>query len=410
VSATVGTPAPLASTPPTRSVDDVTGRSARAILANKEPRSAQIVRLVVFVLALVVLFRGWVVTDIDLAKLANAPNAGPILKALIQPDVIARDITQIELRAPFTSGQTSSQPSVGTTSTGQTLKITPGAAEPGQTVRFEGSGFAPEADADLRLDYGTGRTVRFTRVTTDHRGAFDEQREWPAAATVPPGDFSFQLLVNAPSGAPHLSETLVNTFGRMGETILLALMGTVFGVLLSVPFSFLGARNLMGSSPIGLAVYSVVRTFFTITRSIEVLIVGLIMVVIVGIGSFAGVLAIIVHSIGSLGKLYSEALESIEPGPVEAITATGANRVQTMLFGVIPQVIPEFLAVTIFWWDHNVRMSTVLGLVGGGGIGYLLFQYIQLLQYNQSATVLWMIVAVVTAMDYASATIRARLV
>jgi phosphonate transport system permease protein len=157
-------------------------------------------------------------------------------------------------------------------------------------------------------------------------------------------------------------------------------------------------------------VYSGVRTFFTVTRSIEVLILGVIMVVIVGIGSFAGVLAIVIHSIGSLGKLYSEAIESIEPGPVEAITATGGDRFQNVLFGVIPQVVPEFLAVTIFWWDHNVRMSTVLGLVGGGGIGYLLIQYIQLLQYNQAATVLWMIVAVVTVMDYASAALRARVV
>jgi phosphonate transport system permease protein len=80
------------------------------------------------------------------------------------------------------------------------------------------------------------------------------------------------------------------------------------------------------------------------------------------------------------------------------------------LYGVIPQIIPAFLAVTIYWWDHNVRMSTVLGLVGGGGIGFLLIQYINLLQYNQAATVLWMIVIAVTAMDYASATIRARLV
>jgi phosphonate transport system permease protein len=207
-----------------------------------------------------------------------------------------------------------------------------------------------------------------------------------------------------------LSETLLTALTRIGETILLALMGTVFGVIVSVPFSFLGARNLMGGSAIGLGVYSIVRTVLTITRSIEVVILGVIMVVIVGIGSFAGVLAIVVHSIGSLGKLYSEAIESIEPGPVEAITATGANRVQTVLYGVIPQVIPEFLAVTIFWWDHNVRMSTVLGLVGGGGIGYLLIQYINLLQYNQAATVLWMIVAVVMVMDYASAAIRARLV
>ena len=136
----------------------------------------------------------------------------------------------------------------------------------------------------------------------------------------------------------------------------------------------------------------------------------MIMVVIVGVGSFAGVLAIVIHSIGSLGKLYSEAIESIEPGPVEAISATGANRVQTVLYGVIPQIIPAFLAVTIYWWDHNLRMSTVIGLVGGGGIGFLLIQYMNLLQYNQAATVLWMIVIAVTAMDYASSAIRVRLV
>src|SRR5437763_14663412 len=187
-------------------------------------------------------------------------------------------------------------------------------------------------------------------------------------------------------------------------------MVTVFCVVLSAPLSFLGARNLSVRSPIRKAIYWLVRLIFTVTRSIEVLILGVIMVVIVGIGSYAGVLAIVVHSIGSLGKLYSEAIENIEPGPVEAITATGADRVQTVLFGVIPQVVPTFLAVTIFWWDHNVRMSTVLGLVGGGGIGYLLIQYMNLLQFNQAATVLWMIVIVVTAMDYASAAIRSRLI
>jgi phosphonate transport system permease protein len=166
----------------------------------------------------------------------------------------------------------------------------------------------------------------------------------------------------------------------------------------------------MGSSPVGISVYGLVRLLFTITRSIEVLIVGLITVVIVGIGSYAGVLALVVHSIGSLGKLFSEVIENIEPGPIEAITATGANRVQTVVYGVIPQIVPAFLAVTIYWWDHNLRMSTVIGLVGGGGIGFLLIQYMNLLQYNQAATVLWMIVIAVTAMDYTSAAIRARLV
>ena len=408
MSTSVGTPAPASRLP--REVDDISGRSARAILSRRDPPTVQIARLVILLISIVVLVAGWRVTDIDLSKLANAPNASRILLALVQPNVVERDVTQTELRTPYTVGTTGTGEAVATTATGQKLRVLPGAAKAGDSVELVGSGFEPDAEAQLRLDTGTGRTILLSRIPTDNRGGFDVEIEWPGAGTAPAGDYALQMLVNAPSGSLHISDTFMTGLTRMGETILLALMGTVFGVILSVPFSFLGARNLMGGSVVGMSIYSIVRTFFTITRSIEVLILGVIMVVIVGIGSFAGVLAIVVHSVGSLGKLYSEAIESIEPGPVEAITATGANRVQTVLFGVIPQVIPEFLAVTIFWWDHNVRMSTVLGLVGGGGIGYLLIQYIQLLQYNQSATVLWMIVAVVTAMDYASAAIRARLV
>lgn len=403
---TVRTPPPASSRTPT-----VDARSARAALARRENPRERLVRLVLVLIAFGVFALGWRVTDIDLGKLANASNAGPILKALVTPDIVTRDINQTELQAPFTSGSSSTETATVSIPTGQTLRITPAAAQPGETVTFEGSGFAPNADGDLRIVFPAGgREARFTRLTTDNRGAFREQREWPDAATLPPGTYTFRLIENAPTGNLHVSDTLTLSLGRMGETILLALMGTLFGVVISIPLSFLGAYNLMGASPLGRAIYTFMRLLFTITRSIEVLIVGLIMVVIVGIGSYAGVLALTVHTVGSLGKLYSEAIESIDPGPVEAITATGADRVQTVLFGVIPQVVPEFLATTIFWWDHNVRMSTVIGLVGGGGIGFLLVQYMNLLQYQQAATVLWMIVIVVMAMDYASARIRARLV
>ena len=405
---TIGTPrdTPSGNLPPIRPG----ARSARAELARREDPRKRLLRLLLVLVALLVLVRGWMVTDIDLGKLTNASNAGPILKALLTPDVVARDVEQTEVQAPFQSGMTAASPTEQSTSSGQKLRIEPGGAVAGETVHFEGSGFAPDSEGDLRIVFPGGRDARFTRVVTDSHGAFTEQRAWPDEATLPPGQYTFRLIMSAPSGPIHASETLVSSLGRIGETILLALMGTVFGVIISLPLSFLGARNLMAGSALGQGVYWVVRVLFTITRSIEVLILGVIMVVIVGIGSYAGVLAIVVHSIGSLGKLYSEAIESIEPGPVEAITATGADRVQNILFGVIPQVVPEFLAVTIYWWDHNVRMSTVLGLVGGGGIGYLLIQYMNLLQFNQAATVLWMIVLVVTAMDYASAVVRARLV
>jgi phosphonate transport system permease protein len=386
-------------------------RSARAALARQESPRRRLIRLVILLLAVLVFVKGWIVTDIDLGKLSNASNAAPILKALVQPDIVTRDLTPLELQEPFIVGAGSTGPAIVSTPAGQTLRITPGSGTPGQTVVFEGSGFEPDSDGQLRLLNASRRMdALFTRLHTDRTGSFREERVWPDYATLPPDIYQFKLIINAPTGPQHLSETFLSSLSRMGETILLSLMGTVFGVLFSVPLSFLGARNLMGFSPVGLGIYGFVRMVFTITRSIEVLIVGLITVVIVGIGSYAGVLALVIHSVGSLGKLFSEVIENIEPGPIEAITATGANRLQTVLFGVIPQIVPSFLAVTIYWWDHNLRMSTVIGLVGGGGIGFLLIQYMNLLQYNQAATVLWMIVLAVTAMDYASAAIRARLV
>jgi len=385
-------------------------QSARAALALRESPLRRLVRLLVLVVAVGVLVKGWMVTDIDLGKLANAPNAAPILKALVTPDVVSHDLTPVELQVPFIVGAGSNGPATISDQSGQTLRITPGSASAGQTVIFEGSGFAPDADGQLRIQNPSrGLDALFTRVHTDGQGSFHEERVWPEASTLPPDIYQFRLTISAP-GAARISDTFLNSLSRIGETILLALMGTAFGVLFSVPLSFLAARNLMGGSALGRGIYWVVRMIFTITRSIEVLILGVIMVVIVGIGSYAGVLAIVVHSIGSLGKLYSEAIEGIDPGPMEAITATGADRVSTVLYGVVPQVVPTFLSVTIYWWDHNVRMSTVLGLVGGGGIGFLLIQYMNLLQFNQAATVLWMIVIVVTALDWASAAIRSRLV
>jgi phosphonate transport system permease protein len=385
-------------------------QSARAALARRESARRRLVRLLILAVAVGVLVKAWMVTDIDLGKLANAPNAAPILKSLVTPDVVSHDVTPVELQVPFIVGAGSNGPATASDQRGQVLRITPGSASAGQTVVFDGSGFAPDADGQLRIQNPSrGLDALFTRVHTDGQGSFHEERVWPDSATLPADIYQFRLTINAP-GAARISDTFVNSLDRIGETILLALMGTVFGVLFSVPLSFLAARNLMGGSALGRGVYWAVRLIFTITRSIEVLILGVIMVVIVGIGSYAGVLAIVVHSIGSLGKLYSEAIEGIDPGPMEAITATGADRVSTVLYGVVPQVVPTFLSVTIYWWDHNVRMSTVLGLVGGGGIGFLLIQYMNLLQFSQAATVLWMIVIVVTALDWASAAIRSRLV
>jgi phosphonate transport system permease protein len=130
----------------------------------------------------------------------------------------------------------------------------------------------------------------------------------------------------------------------------------------------------------------------------------------VGLGPFAGTIALTLHTIAALGKLYSEAIESIDPGPLEALQATGANRLQTIIYAVVPQILPPFISFTIYRWDINVRLSTIIGLVGGGGIGFILIQWMRLYQYESVGIAVWLITITVATLDYVSSTIRERFV
>jgi phosphonate transport system permease protein len=130
----------------------------------------------------------------------------------------------------------------------------------------------------------------------------------------------------------------------------------------------------------------------------------------VGIGAFAGMLALSVTTFGLIGKLFSEAVENIEEGPVEAVTATGANRIQAIAFAIVPQIVPPFISYSIYQWDINIRLATIIGLAGGGGIGQLFQNYVGQLQYHKAGAVILAIVVVVTLMDLASARIRKQLV
>jgi phosphonate transport system permease protein len=197
---------------------------------------------------------------------------------------------------------------------------------------------------------------------------------------------------------------------KMIETIFIGMMATFFGIIFALPVSFFAARNLMSASPITLIIYYLVRAILNIIRSIEPIIWAIIAVIVVGLGPFAGITALIFHSIAALGKLYSEAIESIDPGPIEAIQATGANWIQTVMYAVVPQIVPPFVSFTIYRWDINVRMSTIIGLVGGGGIGFLLVQYIRILDYRSAGMCVWFIAITVSILDYVSAEIRARFV
>jgi len=176
------------------------------------------------------------------------------------------------------------------------------------------------------------------------------------------------------------------------------LLGGISGALASTKAAF----------PIGDILYNVTRTILNGLRSIEPLIMGLVFVIWVGIGPFAGVLALTLHSIASLGKLYSEQIESIDTGPIEALQSTGANRLQTIMYAVVPQIIPPYIAFTMYRWDINVRMSTIIGFVGGGGVGFLLQQQINLLRYRDAGVAVLAIAIVVSILDYASASIRER--
>jgi len=183
-----------------------------------------------------------------------------------------------------------------------------------------------------------------------------------------------------------------------------ALMG---GIILGIASLFMPADRPM---PTGLIIYYVTRTVLNVLRAIEPLIMAIVFVVWVGIGPFAGVLALTLHTIASLGKLYSEQVENISQGPIEAITATGATRLQTIIYAVIPQIVPPYIAFTIYRWDINVRMSTIIGFAGGGGIGFLLQQNLNLLKYRQASVQMLAIAIVVASLDYISAKIRERII
>ncbi|MGH2607191.1 MAG: ABC transporter permease subunit [Anaerolineales bacterium] len=160
--------------------------------------------------------------------------------------------------------------------------------------------------------------------------------------------------------------------------------------------------------PIGMTIYFAVRTILNTLRSIEALVMAIVFVVWVGIGPFAGVLALSLHTVAALAKLYSEQVESILPGPVEAVTATGATRLQTIVYAVVPQIVPPYISFTMYRWDINVRMSTIIGFAGGGGIGFLLQQNINLLNYRAASAQMLAITLVVASMDYLSSRLRER--
>jgi phosphonate transport system permease protein len=197
---------------------------------------------------------------------------------------------------------------------------------------------------------------------------------------------------------------------QMIVTVLQAFLATTLGAIFAVPASFLAAKNLTGKSKLSVWLYYLTRSTFNILRSIEALLYAAIFVFWVGIGPFAGMMALAVTTFALIGKLFSEAIENIENGPIEAVNSTGANRLQLIVYAIFPQIFPPFLSYLIYQWDINIRMATIIGFAGGGGIGLTLSTYFGSLQYHKAGTVILFIVTIVALMDLASAKLRQKFI
>lgn len=184
-------------------------------------------------------------------------------------------------------------------------------------------------------------------------------------------------------------------------TLQIALWGTVLAVICAVPLGLLCAANI---APVWIS--QPVRRLMDTARAINEMVFAMLFVVAVGLGPFAGVLALFVHTTGILAKLFSEAVEAIDPQPVEGIRATGAHVLEEIVFGVLPQVMPLWISYALYRFESNVRSATVVGMVGAGGIGVILWEVIRGFQYAQTCTVLLMIVATVIIIDLLSSQLR----
>jgi len=199
------------------------------------------------------------------------------------------------------------------------------------------------------------------------------------------------------------------SFAHVGEyawqcvvTVSIALWGTVLAIALAVPLGLLGARNL-SPHPV---VYHLARRVMDVLRAVNEFVFALMFVTAVGLGPFAGMLALGIHTGGVLGKLLSETIEAIDPGQMEGVAAVGAGALHVVSFGVVPQVLPNFLSYVLLRFESDIRSASVIGMVGGGGIGFYLWDTIRSFNDREAATVILLIVAMVMCVDVVSARIR----
>jgi phosphonate transport system permease protein len=404
--------------------------------AHREATGTQRGGALIFALVLILFFvLGWQISEIDLYKAATElSDTWPLLSRVLWPwpAAVTRATDTVMASADIQVPCTDDPPGPPEPQAGEPyLEAEPNCGElsdldeqndivPGTEITLVGGNFRPNTETAIWWEDPIGNEFQirqageFVTTMTDDEGSFEIDVIMPYRLVPPsavgPQMHEVQARQVSEVGPPIPAEPFRVSVVRMVETIFLGMMATVFGIVFAIPVSFLAARNLMSGSWLTLGIYYVMRTVLNIVRAIEPLIWVIIATQWVGLGPFAGIIALTIHSVAALGKLYSEAIEGIDPGPIEAIQATGATQLQTIMYGVIPQMIPPFVSFSIYRWDINVRMSTVIGLVGGGGIGFILIQYIRLLNFRAAGIAVWFIAITVAILDYVSAEIRERYV
>jgi phosphonate transport system permease protein len=362
--------------------------------------------LSLFIFALLFSY-GWKITEIDLKEMfRDAHLVKPLISALLQPEIISSNTKSQEVKAIFYLDEIPILTPKAPLENAPQIILSSINGSRGDPVTVDGKNLKPNAHGQLFWVNSIEQEFPMEEIFLDAKGSFHSTIRVPEMAR---GDMQYvKAQLTWKTGGWHFSKTFYLVRDKMVETIFLAFMATVFGVVFALPLGFLGARNVTGNSSAGWSVYIFVRGFFNILRSIEPLVLAILFAVWVGIGPFAGVLALGFHSIAALGKLFSEQIESVDKGPIEAITSVGATPLQVIIYAIIPQAIPQILAYTFYRWDINIRMSTIIGFVGGGGIGFLLQQWINLLQYQKAGTALLAIAIAVITLDALSARIRAK--
>lgn len=352
------------------------------------------------------------VTKPDLGKLVTSiPKAKDIVSQLLSPDLITRAAGSNKIRLAFPVPCDAAIQPAPMANTGPRISIEPACANPRDNVTIKGYDLGKNADVTLRWVLPTGQTMSIRAIKTDAKGNFTFLTDVrPLTVTANGTTSQIEADVALTSKGIKPSQALKDVINAIIETIFMALLATTIATLLAVPLSFLAASNITRRGCIGSGVYYVARMIFNVLRSFEPMVIVVVAALIVGFGAFAGVIALVIVTTASLGKMFSEAVENIDPGPIEALTASGANRLQVVLYAIVPQIVPDFLSYIIYHWDINVRISTVIGFVGGGGIGYYLSQRINTFQYDKAGTAILLIIIVIWAMDFLSAEIRKKFI